>query len=60
MYQIIVDILKDLHNIEIRATEKISVDIQTIFKTMTVKYFYQNIPPVKKFYYYFKIILNSF
>lgn len=49
MYQIILEILKDQYNIEIKKSEKISIEIQTIFKTMSSKYFYLNIPPVKLF-----------
>lgn len=47
MFQVISEILKNEFDLQIRSDEKIKIDIQIIFKTMSTKYFYQHIPPVK-------------
>lgn len=55
MFKVIMYVLKERLNYpEEKNNEKIKIDIHDIFKSMTTKEFYENVPPVKSFKYFGK------
>lgn len=55
MFKVIMYVLKERLNYpEEKNNEKIKIDIHDIFKSMTTKEFYENVPPVTYFKYFGK------